>query len=79
MNFYQPNKQFYCGVDLHARTIYICIIDQKKKVLMHKQLKNRDTELFLKILEPYKNDIIVAAESCLGTSIGLLVYKQFHV
>ena len=64
MNFYQSNKQFYCGVDLHARTIYICIIDQNKKVLMHKQLKNRDTEIFLKILEPYKNNIVVAAESC---------------
>ncbi len=64
MNFYQPNKQFYCGVDLHARTIYICIIDQKKKVLTHKQLRNNDTELFLKILEPYKDNIVVAAESC---------------
>ena len=31
---------------------------------MHKQLRNRDTELFLKILEPYKDNIVVAAESC---------------
>ncbi len=27
MNFYVKQHRHYCGVDLHARTMYVCIID----------------------------------------------------
>ena len=27
MRFYQCKHQFYCGVDLHARTMQVCILD----------------------------------------------------
>ena len=63
MNFYNPNKLFYCGIDLHARTIYICIMNKNRKVLVHRQIRNNSTDLFLKILQPYKHDLVIAAES----------------
>ena len=63
MRFYQPHSQFYCGVDLHARSMYICVIDHNKKILVHQNVRNRDTALFLKLIEPYKQDIVVSAES----------------
>lgn len=63
MRFYQPQSQFYCGVDLHARSMYVCVIDQNKKVLVHQNLRNRDTALFLKLIEPYEHDMVVSAES----------------
>ena len=63
MRFYTPHTLFYCGVDLHARNMYICIIDDKKKILLHRKLQNQDTHLFLRILKPYKGNIVVAAES----------------
>ena len=28
MRFYNQQHRFYCGVDLHARTMYLCILDQ---------------------------------------------------
>jgi Ethanolamine utilization protein EutJ (predicted chaperonin) len=28
MRFYQRQHPFYCGVDLHARKIYVTIVDQ---------------------------------------------------
>lgn len=28
MKFYTQQHQFYCGVDLHARSLYVCILDQ---------------------------------------------------
>ena len=28
MNFYCKPHRFYCGVDLHTRTMYLCILDQ---------------------------------------------------
>lgn len=63
MNFYTKQKSFYCGVDLHAKTSYLCLIDKDKKILMHREIKNIHTDLLLKILEPYKHDLVVAAES----------------
>jgi hypothetical protein len=27
MRFYNHAHRFYCGVDLHARTMYLCIVD----------------------------------------------------
>ena len=28
MRFYTKQHQFYCGIDLHARTMYLCILNQ---------------------------------------------------
>src|SRR5579885_1702995 len=28
MNFYAKQHQFYCGIDLHARLLAVCILDQ---------------------------------------------------
>ena len=28
MRFYTTQHPFYCGIDLHARTMYVCILDQ---------------------------------------------------
>ncbi|MCK4422777.1 MAG: IS110 family transposase [Candidatus Omnitrophica bacterium] len=63
MNFYNPNTLFYCGIDLHARTIYICIMNKDRKILVHRQITNNATDLFLKILQPYKHDLVIGAES----------------
>jgi len=38
MRFYTQHHQFYCGIDLHARAMYVCIMDQPGKVLVHKNL-----------------------------------------
>ena len=28
MRFYTQQHQYYCGIDLHARSMYLCIMDQ---------------------------------------------------
>jgi hypothetical protein len=28
MRFYTTQHHYYCGIDLHARTMYVCILDQ---------------------------------------------------
>ena len=53
MNFYNPKKLFYCGIDLHAKNIYICIMNKEREILVHRQIRNNSTALFLKILQPY--------------------------
>ena len=33
MRFYNTQHPFYCGIDLHARAMYVCILNQKGKAL----------------------------------------------
>ena len=33
MRFYTQEHRFYCGVDLHARTMYLCILDAAGQVV----------------------------------------------
>lgn len=63
MRFYKPHSKFYCGIDVHSRIIYICIIGENKKVLVHRKLKNMETDKLLAMLKPYKNNIVIACES----------------
>jgi predicted NBD/HSP70 family sugar kinase len=46
MRFYNQQHKFYCGIDLHARKMYVCIIDQKGKTLVHQNLKTDPETLF---------------------------------
>ena len=35
MNFYNNMHPYYCGIDLHARLLYVCIIDNTGLILVH--------------------------------------------
>jgi hypothetical protein len=37
MQGYTRQHKFYCGIDLHARKMYICILDEKEEVREHRQ------------------------------------------
>lgn len=36
MRFYTKQHQFYCGVDLHAGAMYVCILDAAGEIVVHK-------------------------------------------
>ncbi len=38
MRFYTKQHQFYCGIDLHARTMYLCILNQDGEILLHRHM-----------------------------------------
>ena len=38
MRFYTKQHQFYCGIDLHARTMYLCILNQDGEILVHRNM-----------------------------------------
>ena len=38
MRFYRGTHRHYCGIDLHARTMYVCILSQEGAVLLHRNL-----------------------------------------
>jgi transposase len=65
MRFYTTQHKFYCGIDLHARTMYLCILDQEGKILLHRNIKS-NPDVFLKSIELYREDLVVAVE-CIFT------------
>ena len=65
MRFYTGQHQHYCGVDLHTRTMYLCILDQDGQVLLHRNMRASPEE-FLAAVAPYREDLVVAAE-CIFT------------
>jgi hypothetical protein len=65
MRFYTQQHQFYCGIDLHARTMYLCILNQDGELLVHRNMP-AGPEPFLKAVAPYREDLVVCVE-CLFT------------
>jgi transposase len=61
MRFYTKRHEYYCGVDLHARSLYICVLDREGEILVHKNLKSRP-EVFLAAIAAYRSDLVVCAE-----------------
>jgi len=65
MRFYTTQHQHYCGIDLHARSMYVCILNQAGAVLLHRNLR-ASPEAFLKAVAPYREELVVAVE-CMFT------------
>ena len=65
MRFYTTQHQFYCGIDLHARTMYLCVLNQAGEILLHRNMKAAP-EPFLQAIAPYRDDLVVCVE-CIFT------------
>lgn len=66
MKYYTSTTQFNCGIDLHARQMYVCLMDPCGKILLHTNIKNNDFKFFLKLVAPYRHDLTVCAECMFG-------------
>jgi len=61
MRFYTTQHTFYCGVDLHAKTMYVCILDETGEIRLHRNLPCRP-DAFLQAIEPFREGLVVGAE-----------------
>ena len=61
MRFYNRQHRHYCGIDLHVKTMYICILDASGQVLVHRNVTSTP-EALLETVAPYRDDLVVAAE-----------------
>jgi hypothetical protein len=39
MRFYTNPHQFYCGIDLYARSMYVCILSPDGEICLHRNMK----------------------------------------
>jgi transposase len=65
MRFYTQQHRYYCGIDLHARSMYVCVLDQQGNILVHRNMLC-GADAFLKVVAPYRGNLAVAVE-CIFT------------
>jgi hypothetical protein len=61
MRFYNQAHEFYCGALLHARTMYLCILDHAGQIVLHQELPS-EPAAFLEGIAPYREGLVVACE-----------------
>src|SRR5438876_9348033 len=62
MKYYQSTAEYDCGIDLHARQMYVCVMERTGKRLVHTNVLGNDFDYFLKRIEPYRHDLTVVCE-----------------
>jgi hypothetical protein len=66
MKYYTSTTQFNCGIDLHARQMYVCVMDRQGQKLVHTNIKNNDFDFFLKLVAPWRHGLSVCCECMFG-------------
>ena len=61
MRFYTTQHQFYCGIDLHARSMYVCVLNQDGEIVVHRNMKT-SPDAWLQGMAPYRADLVIAVE-----------------
>jgi len=65
MRFYTQQHKHYCGIDLHARMMYLCILDAAGAVLLSRNIQC-NPKAFLSTVRAFRDDLVVAVE-CMFT------------
>ncbi len=61
MRFYQGQHRFYCGIDLHARSMHVCVVDHAGDIVFDRKLATRP-EALLRALEPFRDGLVIGVE-----------------
>jgi transposase len=61
MRFYDRQHRFYAGIDLHSRTMHLCVLDAQGNVVCDINLPCRP-DAFLAAIAPFRPDVIVGVE-----------------
>jgi transposase len=61
MRFYTGQHGFYCGIDLHTRTLSLCVLDAAGAIRLEATLPAHPDQL-LAALAPYRDGLVVGCE-----------------
>jgi transposase len=62
MRYYTTTTEFNCGIDLHARSMYACLVDRDGKKLFHQNIRDNDFAFFLKKIAAWRHSLTVCCE-----------------
>jgi hypothetical protein len=60
MRFYRGEHQFYCGIGLHTRAMYLCAMDKSGWIHLHGNLPTQP-DRFLEAVQPFRAGLVVTA------------------
>jgi transposase len=59
--YYTQHHEYYCGVDLHARSLFVCILDPRGDTKLSKNLP-ASPAAFLDAIAPFRDGLVVGVE-----------------
>jgi transposase len=88
MRFFNAQHRFYCGGDLHARTLHLCILDHDGNVVFDRNLP-AGPDAFLHAIAPFRDGLVVGVEClfawywlhdlCAAEHIAFVVGHAFYM
>lgn len=88
MRFYDGQHGFYAGIDLHARTLHLCILDAKGTIVKDVNVA-ANPDAFLAAIAAFRHDLVVGCECmfawywladlCQTEKIPLLVGHAYYM
>ena len=66
MRFYTKPHPLYCGIDLHARTMYVCMLNHDGEIVVHRHMRPPVPRPLLKTMAPHREQSVMAV-ACLFT------------
>ncbi len=76
MRFYKELHQFYTGIDLHARTMYVCIMNNSGSVVYHKNMPSTP-ECLQHVVSQFGTDNVIGVE-CIFTWYWIADFCSEH-
>lgn len=61
MKFYTQTHQHVCGIDLHTKTMFLCILNQSGDIILHTNIPARPKP-FLEVIQPFRDDLVIGVE-----------------
>jgi len=61
MRFYTQTHQHFCGIDLHTKTMYLCILNEAGEIVLHGNIPAKPKS-FLKAIKPFREDLVIGVE-----------------
>jgi hypothetical protein len=61
MRLYNQSHQFYCGVDLHARSMFTHVLDERGRTVFARDLP-AGPDAFLEAVQPFRDGLVVGCE-----------------
>ena len=61
MQYYTERHRHTCGVDLHERNLYLCVLDQDREIVLHRRI-DCDEQKVMRALAPYREDLVIGVE-----------------
>lgn len=76
MKFYTKTHKFYCGIDLRAKTMYLCILDQQGEIVRYKTSTLPGRPFLMQLLGTAKTSLSVLSVYLPGIGLQISVHKK---